>query len=548
MLISILTVNFRQYRSSVKKAFICSLPLTLIVLIAVFFPFNRMENTYLKKSAERYMKAADEKRVAYSEGLTETVQYLQKDFFGKALYQRMLTNNYSMSSNQYNARRYMKLYVYMPVAIRNNPENALLICFGVGSTAKALSDTACLKEIDIVDISKNVIDMSSVIFPDDENNPIHDPRTNVFIEDGRFFLLTADKQYGIITAEPPPPKVNGVVNLYTKEYFELIYDRLKNGGVATYWLPVYQLKVEETQAILKAFTDVFENTTLWTAAGYEWMMMGVKEPDSVVDTNYFEKQWQNPVVASELISLGFLNPDQLGSLFIADGERIKEWIGKIPPLMDNYPQRLDYDDKNWRENLAEYANFMSPDISRQNFYTSQKIKQIWPQEMIEESLKYFTVRQVVNEMLSVKSMQQMNPIEILHLAITNQLLQPYIALALGSCQDAQEIIAEHDDGTIDPFEEAESYKHFAAHALQKFDFKGAEKIYEKARNQLCSEGSDADYLYFDVFRIYFFLSAGERDEAENVMNNYIHMDDDEIRIRNRKENIDKWWSYLQSLF
>ena len=42
----------------------------------------------------------------------------------------------------------------------------------------------------------------------------------------------------MITGEPPPPLTPGTVNLYTREYFQLIYDRLAEGGIATYWLPI----------------------------------------------------------------------------------------------------------------------------------------------------------------------------------------------------------------------------------------------------------------------------------------------------------------------
>ena len=38
-------------------------------------------------------------------------------------------------------------------------------------------------------------------------------------------MLTTAKRFDLITAEPPPPKTAGIVNLYTREYFELMRDR-----------------------------------------------------------------------------------------------------------------------------------------------------------------------------------------------------------------------------------------------------------------------------------------------------------------------------------
>src|SRR5206468_8297209 len=136
-------------------------------------------------------------------------------------------------------RRYMKLFVYWPVAFHPAPKKALLISYGVGSTAKALTDTRAFEQIDVVDISRDVLSMDEVVYPDPATRPLRDPRVKVYVEDGRYYLLTTDQRYDVITAEPPPPKNAGIVNLYTREYFELLHDRLAEGGVATYWLPVH---------------------------------------------------------------------------------------------------------------------------------------------------------------------------------------------------------------------------------------------------------------------------------------------------------------------
>ena len=62
-----------------------------------------------------------------------------------------------MSATTRDAKRYMKHYVYLPVALHPNPRQALLISYGVGSTAKALVETSQLTSIDIVDISKEIL-------------------------------------------------------------------------------------------------------------------------------------------------------------------------------------------------------------------------------------------------------------------------------------------------------------------------------------------------------------------------------------------------------
>jgi len=166
---------------------------TIFIISLFTFPFGLMERSYINIASELYADLTGEKRIAWREGVTETIQYMKKDIADKAHYYRLITNNYSMSATSKDAKRYMKFFVYWPVTLLGNPKNALLICFGCGSTAKALTDTKSLEEIDIVDISRDILEMSNIVYPIAADNPTKDKRVNLHVEDGRFFLQTTEK-------------------------------------------------------------------------------------------------------------------------------------------------------------------------------------------------------------------------------------------------------------------------------------------------------------------------------------------------------------------
>src|SRR5262249_46316501 len=107
----------------------------------------------------------------------------------------------------------------------------------------------------------------------------------------RFFLQATPQQYDIISGEPPPPKVVGSVNLYTEEFFSLMNSRLKEGGIATFWLPINQLKVDEAKAILRAFHNAFPNASVWTNADEQWIMMGIKGRNPGVKKEQIAQLW-----------------------------------------------------------------------------------------------------------------------------------------------------------------------------------------------------------------------------------------------------------------
>jgi spermidine synthase len=383
-------VNVAKESSAARSAW-GAIAITVVAL--ALFPFGLMERSFFK-IVEHALP--NETLIATREGLSETLRYYRRDEFGAPRYYRLVTNGYSMSGTTVPAKRYMKLYVYLPLALQADAQNALLVSFGVGSTAKALTDSARLQHIDVVDISREILAMSSVIYPD-ADNPLHDPRVNVHIEDGRFFLGTHSRKYDLITSEPPPPKVAGVVNLYTQEYFQAIRDHLTPNGRTTYWLPVHSLQPLDVLAIIKSFCNVFEDCTLWDGAGLEWMLMGGNGASAPVSADTFTAQWRDERVRNELVRLGFELPEQMGALFMGDAPYLANLTGKIPPVTDNYPLRISSEVVNSPDQVPLYAAVMNERERLARFEQSAFIERVWPQELAARTPPYFRYEGLIKE-------------------------------------------------------------------------------------------------------------------------------------------------------
>src|SRR5438094_7997827 len=158
--------------------------------------------------------------------------------------------------------------------------------------------------MDVVEISKEVLQLADFYSGINYSNPLRDPRVTTFIQDGRFFLQASPRQYDIISGEPPPPNVAGAVNLYTEDFFSLMNSRLKQGGIVTFCLPINQLKVEEAKAILAAFHNVFANAYLWASGDQGWIMMGIKGPGREVAEEELRQLWGNTDTGADLRGIG----------------------------------------------------------------------------------------------------------------------------------------------------------------------------------------------------------------------------------------------------
>ena len=422
------------------------IPATLITAsfcaAAVLFPFGRMD-ALMEASSAKYREDGSSV-VAVREGVVETLQYLERDFAGEPLYHRLVTNSYSMSGTHAYGKRYMKYYVYWPIAVHPEPREALLISFGTGSTAKALVDSRELEHIDVVDISPEILEMADVVFPKGDN-PLRDRRVKTHVEDGRFFLQTSGTRYDLITSEPPPLKMAGVVNLYTQEYFQLLHDRLAPGGVATYWLPVIQLSEDEAKAVCRAWLEVFgEEATLWSGCGLDWMLVGTRDLKGPLREGRFLEQWNDAVVGPELRKLGFEDPGQIGATFLFGAQDLLAWTEGIPPLVDDRPQRLSSELVADRDSMARYHELMGYEAAQKRFLASRYVRERWPESLLHRSLEYFPVQGVLNDVTAAGPDRMTSgslDFGFLHHVLTRTEVKTPVLWAFGSGVDEQEIVA-----------------------------------------------------------------------------------------------------------
>ena len=134
----------------------------------------------------------------------------------------------------------------------------------------------------------------------------------------------------------------GVVSLYTREYFELVRERLAEGGINTYWLPVHSLSPGETRSILAAYCQVFPDCSLWTTARLNWMLMGSRGGRWSRSEAEFSRQWHDARVLPELRALGIEKPEQMGAMFMADSDTPRAHLSYIAKR-----RRYDSDRRVW---------------------------------------------------------------------------------------------------------------------------------------------------------------------------------------------------------
>jgi spermidine synthase len=368
-------------------------PAAAAAAVLATFPFGTMHGIYYPAVEKRFGGRIIEAR----EGLVQTAFYLEHDFLGEPLHHTLVTNSHAMSGTADHGQRYMKLFAYLPAAFHPRIERALVIAFGVGVTASAVNDLPEVKEIDIVDVSRDILEMSDIIYPPGAH-PLRDRRVSVHVEDARFFLQHTRQRYDLVTGEPPPPKMAGVVSLYSREYFTLMREHLNPGGLATYWLSTSELFTADALAIIGAFCDVFEDCSLWHGFSTQWVLMGSRNGVGPVSAERFSRLWRLPSTRDALRDIGFEKPEHMVAQFMADASQLKQLAARVAPLVDDAPRRLSPIRRAARfEPLLAWLVDAGP--SRERLEASGWVAGVLPAELVARSAPRFRERGMLDEEL-----------------------------------------------------------------------------------------------------------------------------------------------------
>jgi len=365
------------------------LPAGVALLGLALFPFGRIDS-HLAHVSRHFTSQDGSSVVQVTQGPTTTLQLLRRERFGEAMSWRLVTDNYSMTGTDHGAVRYMGLFAWLPLSLHPAPHRALLVSYGAGNTARALLDEPELQSLTVVDVSPEILGASRIIHG--ARDPLLDPRVRVVLEDGRHFLRTRGERFDIITGEPPPPGIAGVVNLYTREYFAAMAARLAPGGLATYWLPVNQMNPEGARAVIVAFCRAFPDCTLWTGYHFQWVLLGGRDFASRPTLERFARLWRDPW--RELAASGFEHPEQLGATFLADATQLSRWVGDALPVEDNHPKRIAADIR--VKPYDEYFELLVPTEARARFETSAWIAAHWPEGLARASGPYFEPQPILD--------------------------------------------------------------------------------------------------------------------------------------------------------
>jgi spermidine synthase len=267
------------------------------------------------------------RRVLYHrEGITTTVTV------SKFPSQHSVAVNGKIDGSSVGDMHTQSLSGHIPLLFADRPRRVLVVGYGTGVTLGVVTLHPGVKAW-CVELEPAVIQagwhFAHVNYNTEEL--VRQGKVEIIENDGRNYLLAGSETYDAVISEPSNPWISGSAKLFTREFFEIVRQRLNPGGVYGQWVQLYGMDTRNVQSLLKTFVSVFGSALVfYPTYKCDILLIAKKDGDLRVPLSRVDRLFETPAVRDDLWLLGIR--DRAGFLltFLLDSEGLDGFLKDSP--------------------------------------------------------------------------------------------------------------------------------------------------------------------------------------------------------------------------
>ena len=176
-------------------------------------------------------------------GLLQTEQRLRVFYRGQTEYQhvevmdgatfgRTLVLDGKTQSTEVDEFAYHEALVHPSMIAHPNPKSVFVAGGGEGATIREVMSHRSVEQVVMVDIDKQVVDLCREYLPNHHQGSFDDPRLELHHMDALEFLEDTSLRFDVVIVDVPDPLEAGPAYLlFTQEFYSLLKERLRPGGL-----------------------------------------------------------------------------------------------------------------------------------------------------------------------------------------------------------------------------------------------------------------------------------------------------------------------------
>lgn len=251
----------------------------------------------------------------------------------------LLTNGKFQGANEVSGEMPAQVgFAIAPLLHTSNRDKALVIGYGTGTTARVIHD-AGFRHIEIVDLSKDIIEMANNYFSDVNHDVSVNNNVRTSITDGRNYLMLSKEKYNLITVEISSIWFAGAASLYNREFYHLVSQHLADTGILQQWVQLHHITPQDILYIVGTLRSNFRYIWLYVIGG-QGIMVASNDINAQVTRNTIAKLDTQEQLASlkklyngsfgNLVDTLLLGPDEIDQL-LSESTR----NGRLPVSTDD---------------------------------------------------------------------------------------------------------------------------------------------------------------------------------------------------------------------
>lgn len=221
----------------------------------------------------------------------------------------------------------------LPALLHPDPKECFVLGLGTGMSAGWLGSVPSVQRLDVAELEPAIVGIAKLAAPANQN-VLEQPKLNLFLGDGREYLLTHDRKYDVIASAPSNPYRAGIASLFTREFYQTVEKRLAPGGIFAQWVQGYEIDVPTLRVVLHTLHSVFPEVDAWQTQAGDFVMLATREP-IVIDVDLLRRRVKEEPYRTILPRAGLVQ-DAEGILgrFLGGGEILRQIGGAFQPALN----------------------------------------------------------------------------------------------------------------------------------------------------------------------------------------------------------------------
>ncbi len=184
----------------------------------------------------------------------------------------------------------------LPMLFHKQPsKDVLLIGLGSGVSASSILSFPGVEHLTVAELEPAVISLCKK-YLNQFNGGLFSKKCadklTIRATDARFLLNSNNSRFDVIVSQPADPWVAGSGDLFTREFWQLGKNRLRENGLFCQWIQLYAIPSKDLLSIINTFQSEFPSTYIFHAPGAgEVILLGSTDQNfnfEVADTNAIE--------------------------------------------------------------------------------------------------------------------------------------------------------------------------------------------------------------------------------------------------------------------